>query len=116
VGEGAPRASATQDGEDAIHYLASGVDRIGRIWRHRWPQGLQQFPLLIGEVGGTGASSEAVEIASQAQLTSLQAAVGDAARQGIVNRVMMNVGDWQLGFDAPRGSGVLPVIYHALYK
>jgi hypothetical protein len=59
---------------------------------------------------------ELVEIATQAQLTSLKAAVEEATRQGITYDSMMTIDQWELKFGPSRQPGLLPVIYHALYK
>lgn len=58
----------------------------------------------------------AVRMATQAQLTSLQAAVDAAASEGITYERRMYVGDWQLTFGPPRAAGQLPALYHALMK
>jgi filamentous hemagglutinin len=63
-----------------------------------------------------GVTPEVVNLSTQAQITSLQAAVSWAARQGIQYRQMMNVGGWELMFAAPRQPGQLPSIIHALYR
>jgi hypothetical protein len=63
---------------------------------------------------GRGVSPGLVNVASQVQLTSLQAAVQAAAKEGIVYEKLVKVGGWELIFSAPREAGLLPVIKHAL--
>lgn len=63
-----------------------------------------------------GVPPEAVNISTQAQLSSLQAAASAAARQGIQYGQMMNVAGWELIFAPPRQAGQLPAIIHALYR
>ncbi len=63
-----------------------------------------------------GVPSRAVNVSTQAQLTSLQAAIGTAARQGIQYGQMIRVGNWELIFAAPRQSGQFPALIHGLYR
>lgn len=57
---------------------------------------------------------EAVRLASQEQLTSLQAAVNTATQNGVPYNQLMNVGGWELKFAPPRQPGQLPSLIHAL--
>jgi len=61
-----------------------------------------------------GVSRELVNLGTQAQLTSLKAAVQEAAKQGIQYGRMVKVGEWRLIFNAPRQPGMLPAITHGL--
>lgn len=57
---------------------------------------------------------EAVRLASQQQLSSLQGAVNTATQNGITYNQVMTVGGWELKFAPPRQPGQLPSIIHAL--
>jgi filamentous hemagglutinin len=57
---------------------------------------------------------EAVRLASQEQLTSLQAAVNPATKNGITYNQVMSIGGWELKFAPPRQVGQLPFLIHAL--
>ena len=59
---------------------------------------------------------EAVNMASQEQLTSLYFAIEKAAVKGLEYDKMIHVGGWELIFSKPRAQGQLPVLKHALYK
>jgi len=63
---------------------------------------------------GRGVSPELVNIGTQTQLTSLQAAVGEATSNGITYGTMQNVGGWELMFSPARQAGQLPALIHAL--
>ncbi len=56
---------------------------------------------------------DAVRLATQQQLSSLQSAVSTAIEGGIKYDQIMNVGDWELKFSAPRQQGQLPALNHA---
>jgi filamentous hemagglutinin len=62
-----------------------------------------------------GMTPEAVSMASQAQLKSLQAAVAKATQGGIPFNKLVNVGGWELRF-SQRVTDKLPVLMHALQK
>jgi hypothetical protein len=57
---------------------------------------------------------EAVRLASQEQLTSLQAAVNTATKNGVPYNQLINIGGWELKFAPPRQQGQLPSLIHAL--
>ena len=57
---------------------------------------------------------EAVRLASQEQLRSLQAAVDLATQNGISYNQLINVGGWELKFAFPKVPGQLPALIHAL--
>jgi len=60
-----------------------------------------------------GVTPALVNVASQAQLASLQAAVERAIAEGIPYGRKITVGGWQLKFAAPRQAGQLPALIHA---
>jgi filamentous hemagglutinin len=55
-------------------------------------------------------------MATQAQLGSLQSAVEAATRNGVPYGKILNIGEWELKFAAPRNAGDLPSLIHALMK
>ena len=59
---------------------------------------------------------EAVRLASQEQLASLQGAVNTATQNGVAYNQILNVGGWELKFVPPRQPGQLPSLIHALQK
>ena len=59
---------------------------------------------------------EAVRLASQQQLASLQGAVNTATQNGVAYNQILNVGGWELKFAPPRQPGQLPSLIHALQK
>jgi RHS repeat-associated protein len=62
---------------------------------------------------GRGVSSDLVKIATQSQLTSLQAAVGSATSNGLSYGTLINEGGWELIFAPAREAGQLPALIHA---
>ncbi|WP_404649011.1 hypothetical protein, partial [Dyella flagellata] len=69
----------------------------------------------LGNNGSAGGfSPNLVNLNSQIQLSSLQAAVGDATANGVSYGTLINQGDWELIFSPPRQSGQLPALIHAL--
>jgi len=61
-----------------------------------------------------GVNSGLVNISSQAQLTSLRAAVSSAIEHGVPLGRLVNVGGWELKFGPPRAPGLLPALIHAM--
>lgn len=59
---------------------------------------------------------EAVRLASQQQLASLQAAVNTATKSGVSYDKVINVGGWELKFSPARDAGGYPALIHALPK
>ncbi|WP_233639599.1 hemagglutinin repeat-containing protein [Achromobacter xylosoxidans] len=59
---------------------------------------------------------EAVRLASQQQLASLQAAVNTATKSGVPYDKVINIGGWELKFSPTRDAGGYPVLIHALPK
>ncbi|MFI7650345.1 RHS repeat-associated core domain-containing protein [Micromonospora sp. NPDC049460] len=83
------------------------------VWVHG--NATEHMAEYLSGMASRGASKASIDMATQAQLSSLQAAVGEAGRGGISFGKMMNVGGWELKFGAPRSEGQLPVLFHALY-
>jgi RHS repeat-associated protein len=67
----------------------------------------------LGNIG-RGVSTELVNIGSQAQLTSLQAAVAAATTNGVAYDTLLNEAGWELIFQPARQAGDLPALIHAL--
>jgi hypothetical protein len=65
-------------------------------------------------MAGRMASPNLINLTSQVQLSSLQAAVTAASKQGIVYGQAVRIGGWELTFAAPRQAGQLPSLIHAL--
>jgi filamentous hemagglutinin len=85
----------------------------GRVWVHgNATEHLAEYALARAVTG----SPEAVNLATQVQLSSLQSAVGAAGRMGIKYGELMKVGHWELVFAPPRAEGQLPALIHALHK
>ena len=59
--------------------------------------------------------SHGQKMTEQQLLSSLQGAVGEAAKTGYTYNVPIKVGNWELIFSPARQAGQLPVIKHALY-
>jgi filamentous hemagglutinin len=57
---------------------------------------------------------EAVRLASQEQLSSLQGAVNTATQNGVPYNQLINVGGWELKFAPPRQPGQLPALIPAV--
>jgi len=86
----------------------------GRFWVHgNATEHLYEYAKFVLQRTG---DPQAANIATQAQLTSLQAAVNYVAGRGIVYDQIVKVGGWELEFGAPKAAGQLPVLYHALLR
>ncbi|WP_225978848.1 hypothetical protein, partial [Gandjariella thermophila] len=83
------------------------------VWVH--PNATEHIAEYLSGMAQNGATRMQVDMATQVQLESLQAAVGEAARDGLAYNKLMNVGGWELMFGAPRAEGQLPALFHALY-
>lgn len=57
---------------------------------------------------------EAVRLATQQQLRSLQSAVDAATKNGIIYDQLIQIGGWELKFGMARVPGQLPVLFHAI--
>jgi filamentous hemagglutinin len=55
-----------------------------------------------------------VRITQQAQLTSMEAAVNAATKNGVKFDEIIRIGGWELKFGRPRNPGDLPTLFHAL--
>ncbi len=67
------------------------------------------FELLTRAPAGQTGLSE------QILLEGFNDAIVTANKNGIQYDRMMYIGNWELKFGTPRGEGLLPVVYHALY-
>lgn len=56
---------------------------------------------------------EAVKLATQIQLSSLQASINMVIKDGIIFDQIIKVGDWELKFGMPTKIQQLPVLFHA---
>jgi RHS repeat-associated protein len=63
---------------------------------------------------GRSVSGDLVRIGTQAQLSSLQAAVGAATSNGVTYGQLITEGGWELVFSPARSPGLLPALIHAL--
>ncbi|MFL6125309.1 LamG-like jellyroll fold domain-containing protein [Actinophytocola sp.] len=83
-----------------------------RVWVHG--NATEHIAEYLSGMASRGATRTQIDLATQAQLSSLQAAVTEALSGGITYDTMITVGGWELKFGAPRGPGQLPVLFHAL--
>ena len=88
---------ATQNGSVWVH---------GNATKHMAEYAISQSGQHIGQ--------NVINLNSQLQLTSLQGAVNTAISKGVPVNQLINVGGWGLKFGAPRQSGQLPTLIHAL--
>ena len=84
----------------------------GRIWVA--PNATEHLAEYATSMQGRGVSPDLVNIESQAQLSSLQAAMQTATAGGIPYNQLVEVGGWELVFATPRTEGQLPALIHAL--
>lgn len=83
----------------------------GNIWVHG--NATEHLAEYATSMMNRGVSKDLVNMASQAQLQSLQAAVSSVTSQGIEYGKLIKVGGWELKFAAPRQAGQLPALIHA---
>lgn len=83
-----------------------------KVWVHG--NGTKHLAEYANAMLGRGISPNLVNVGTQVQLRSLQAAVQTAGRQGIHYEQVMRVGGWELIFSQARQAGQLPVLKHAL--
>ncbi|MEV6328658.1 RHS repeat-associated core domain-containing protein [Streptomyces sp. NPDC051909] len=83
-----------------------------RVWVHG--NASEHMAEYLSGMAQRGATKAQIDMATQAQLLSLQAAVAEAGRGGLPFDKMVNVGGWELKFGAPRSPGQLPVLFHAM--
>jgi hypothetical protein len=88
--------------------IATGV---GKFWVHG--NGTKHLAEYATTMLNRGVNPNLVNVASQVQLTSLQAAMAAASKQGIVYNQVMKVGGWELIF-SKLPTDKLPVLKHAL--
>lgn len=88
----------------------SGIRRYGftETQRRKW----RSICLVLRNSGATKAQ---IDSATQALLSSLQAAVSEASQGGLVYNQILDVGGWELKFGAPRYPGQVPALFHAVY-
>jgi hypothetical protein len=84
----------------------------GRVWVHG--NATEHIAERATAMLNRGVSREAVDLATQQQIRSLQAAVESATRNGVPFGQLIRVGGWELKFAPPRGPGQLPALIHAL--
>ena len=70
----------------------------------------------LSGISKSGAGPGRIDMATQAGLTSLQSAVGEATRGGLAFGQMYRIGGWELKFGPPRVAGQLPALFHALLR
>jgi hypothetical protein len=88
--------------------IATGA---GKFWVHG--NGTKHLAEYATTMLNRGVNPNLVNVASQVQLTSLQAAMAAASKQGIVYNQVMKVGGWELIF-SKLPTDKLPVLKHAL--
>ncbi len=86
----------------------------GTVWVH--PNGSKHLAEYATANLGRGVQPSLVNIGTQQQLASLQAAVNQALANGVKYGEIVNVAGWELKFGAPGQTGDLPVLFHALLK
>ncbi len=83
----------------------------GKIWVHgNATKHIDEFLQMKAKY----VTPDVVRLSTQQQLRSLQASVGSATKNGVIYDKLMNVGGWELKFSAPRQSGQMPALIHAL--
>ncbi|WP_246835533.1 polymorphic toxin-type HINT domain-containing protein, partial [Micromonospora sp. MH33] len=82
------------------------------VWVH--PNATEHIAEYANGLIKSGHGPEQVKVAVQAQLSSLQAAVNEATKNGVPLNQMMVVGDWELEF-SKRATDRLPAVKHARY-
>jgi len=83
----------------------------GKIWVHG---NASEHVAEYAKMKAINYTPEAVKLATQQQLRSLQSAVNAATKNGVTYDEILRVGGWELKFGAPRSAGQLPVLFHAL--
>jgi len=84
----------------------------GNVWVHG--NVTEHFAQYAESMLAKGVSTELVKLATQAQLTSLQAAVSQVLATGMKYNQLIQVAGWELKFGAPAKAGQLPALIHAL--
>ncbi|RMD65428.1 MAG: hemagglutinin [Planctomycetota bacterium] len=83
-----------------------------RIWVHG--NATEHLAEYATSMLNRGVSRNLVNLASQQQLRSLQAAVQSAIANGIPYGRLINLGGWELKFAVARAADQLPALIHAL--
>ncbi|MFD0363567.1 hypothetical protein ACFQZZ_19130 [Nocardia sp. GCM10030253] len=106
---------ATQDNYPGTELPRSYEMQVGenRVWVHG--NATEHMAEYLQHMAGRGSTKAQLDLAAQAQMKSLQAAVEEASRNGMVYNQLVRYGGWELKFGEPRGAGQLPAVVHALY-
>jgi hypothetical protein len=83
-----------------------------RVWVHG--NSTEHMAEYAQSMLNRGVGSDLVNVSSQTQLRSLQAAVESATTNGVPYNRLLNTGGWELKFAPPRAADQLPVLIHAL--
>lgn len=86
----------------------------GQVWVHG--NATKHLAEYATSMLAKGVSSELVKVATQAQLSSLQAAVSQVLATGIKYNQIIEIAGWELKFGAPTKAGQLPALIHAIPK
>jgi RHS repeat-associated protein len=86
----------------------------GKIWVHG--NATEHIAEYATAMLNRGVSPSVVNMSTQAQMRSLQAAVNAATANGVQYGKLLNIGGWELKFGAPQQAGQLPVLIHALAR
>ena len=84
-----------------------------KVWVHG--NATEHMAEYLSGMASRGATQTQIELATQGQLASLQAAVAQAGEGGLQLNQLMNVDGWELKFGPPKAAGQLPTLFHALY-
>jgi hypothetical protein len=83
------------------------------VWVHG--NATEHIGEYLSGMASRGATQAQVNMATQAQLSSLQSAVAEAGSGGLPLGRIIDVEGWELKFSAPREAGQLPALVHALH-
>jgi filamentous hemagglutinin len=86
----------------------------GKVWVHG--NATEHMAEYATSMLNSGMSPSMVNMGTQAQLTSLQAAVNAAMSNGVPYGKLLNLGGWELKLGSPQQAGQLPALIHALPK
>ncbi len=84
----------------------------GQVWVHG--NATKHLAEYATSMLAKGVSSELVKVATQAQLSSLQAAVSQVLAAGVKYNQIIQIAGWELKFGAPTKAGQLPALIHAI--
>ncbi|MBL1079314.1 hypothetical protein JK358_33405 [Nocardia sp. 2] len=108
---------ATQDNYPSTELPRSFEMQAGetRVWVHG--NATEHMAEYLQHMDSRGDVKSQLDLVTQVQMKSLQAAIDEAGRGGgLVYDQLQTVGGWELKFGAPREAGQLPVVVHALYR